>query len=396
MRNTDVAIIGGGLAGSLSAAMLGRAGIKTAVIDPHPVYPEDFRCEKLDGPQVEILKRTGIADAVLRASTPDRESWVARFGRLVEKRPGDQQGIFYAPLVNTVRGEIPEHVPTIQAKATALKTGPNRQTVTLSTGEEISARLIVLANGLNIGLRDSLGLKREVISECHSISIGFDVKPVGRRAFDFPALTYYAENTRDRTALITMFPIGATMRANLFVYRDMKDLWLRDLRAAPQEALFKLMPGLRKLMGDFEIDGFIKIRPVDLYITRGYRQPGVVLIGDAFSTSCPAAGTGARKAMMDAERLCHIYIPRWLTTPGMGVDKIAAFYNDPQKRACDEFCRDKAFDLRAFSTNPALAWRTRRWIKFVGQYARGTVRQWQRAAASEPKTPGIPAATAQS
>ena len=387
MRSADVAIVGGGLAGSLSAAMLGRAGIDAVVIDPNPVYPEDFRCEKLDGPQVEILKKTGIADAVLRNSTPDRESWVARFGRLIEKRPGDQQGIYYAPLVNTIRGEIPKHVPMIEAKVTALKTGAERQIVTLSTGEEISARLIVLANGLNIGLRNSLGLTREVLSECHSISIGFDVKPVGRRAFDFPALTYYAEDAGDKTALITMFPIGAAMRANLFIYRDMQDPWLRKLRAAPQEILFALMPGLRKLMGDFEVEGYIKIRPVDLYITHGHRQPGVVLVGDAFSTSCPAAGTGARKAMMDVERLCHVYIPQWLATPGMDADKIAAFYADPVKRACDGFCHDKAFGLRAFSTDPSIAWRMRRWIKFVAQYARGTMRQWQGPVASPPLVP---------
>ena len=377
MRKTDVAIIGGGLAGSLTAAMLGNTGIDAMVIDPHPVYPEDFRCEKLDGPQVQILNKTGIADAVLRATTPDRESWVARFGRLVEKRPGDQQGIYYTPLVNTIRGQIPASVPMIEAKAQALATSAGRQTVTLSTGEEISARLIVLANGLNVGLRDSLGLSREVIGACHSVTIGFDVKPAGRRAFDFPALTYYAESTEDQTALITLFPIGPTMRANLFVYRDMDDPWLRQLRAAPQKTLFKLMPGLRKLMGDFEVDSFIKIRPVDLYVTHGHTQAGVVLIGDAFSTSCPAAGTGARKAMMDAERLCHGYIPQWLATPGMGADKIAAFYNDVEKRSCDDFCRDKAFSLRSFSTDPSLAWRTRRWIKFVGQYARGTLRKWQ-------------------
>jgi hypothetical protein len=245
----------------------------------------------------------------------------------------------------------------------------------------------VLANGLNVGLRDSLGIRREVLSECHSISIGFDVKPVGRRTFDFPALTYYAENTRDKAALITLFPIGTAMRANLFVYRDMNDPWLRELRAAPQETLYALMPGLRKLMGDFEVDGFIKIRPVDLYITHGYQQPGVVLVGDVFSTSCPAAGTGARKAMMDAERLCHGYIPQWLATPGMGADKIAAFYNDPEKRACDDFCRDKAFGLRAFSTDPSLAWRARRWTKFVGQYARGTLRQWQGPVVPAPVLP---------
>jgi 2-polyprenyl-6-methoxyphenol hydroxylase-like FAD-dependent oxidoreductase len=46
MRYTDVAIIGGGLAGSTATAMLGRAGIATILIDPQEVYPFDFRVEK--------------------------------------------------------------------------------------------------------------------------------------------------------------------------------------------------------------------------------------------------------------------------------------------------------------------------------------------------------------
>jgi 2-polyprenyl-6-methoxyphenol hydroxylase-like FAD-dependent oxidoreductase len=45
MRITDVAIVGGGLAGSLAAAMLGRASIDAALVDPHEHYPPDFRCE---------------------------------------------------------------------------------------------------------------------------------------------------------------------------------------------------------------------------------------------------------------------------------------------------------------------------------------------------------------
>jgi 2-polyprenyl-6-methoxyphenol hydroxylase-like FAD-dependent oxidoreductase len=42
MRYTDIAIVGGGLAGSTTAAMLGRAGISAILIDPHPVYPPTF------------------------------------------------------------------------------------------------------------------------------------------------------------------------------------------------------------------------------------------------------------------------------------------------------------------------------------------------------------------
>lgn len=375
MRETDVAIVGGGLAGSLAAAMLGKAGVDTVIIDPHPVYPPDFRCEKLDGLQVAILQKTGLAEGVLKTTTHDRECWVARFGRLLDKRPSDQQGTFYAPLVNTVRGLIPPRVPMILAKVTAIATSNERQTVTLSTGEIISARLVVLANGLNISLRHSLGLALEVLSECHSTTAGFDVAPAGRPAFDFSALTYYAERTSDRTALLTLFPIGATMRANLFAYRDKQDPWLREMRSKPAETLHALMPGLHKLTGDFTVTGDVKIRPVDLCVTHGHRQSGAVLVGDAFATSCPAAGTGARKALNDVERLCNLHIPGWLATPGMSADKIARFYDDPVKRACDQASLDKAYALRSFSIDPALAWRARRHVRFLGHFGIGLLRQ---------------------
>ena len=375
MRHTDVAIAGGGLAGSLAAAMLGRAGIDAVLVDPHPVYPPDFRCEKLDGPQMRTLGLTGLADAVLRASTPDRESWVARFARVVEKRPGDQQGILYDTLVNTMRSQIPNGTAFIHAKVTDISTGAERQTVRLSNGDEISARLVVLATGLNPGLRQKLGIDREVISAGHSISIGFDAKPTDRPAFPFPALTYFAESPADRMAYITLFPIGSAMRANLFGYRDLQDPWLKQFREAPQQTLYAMWPGLRALMGDFTVPGFIPIRPVDLYVTKGYRQQGIVLVGDAFATSCPAAGTGARKVLVDGERLCNVHIPQWLTTPGMGEAKMTAYYADPVKQACDTYCVTKAFELRSFSIEPTLPWAARRWAKFVLHWGKGMLRR---------------------
>jgi 2-polyprenyl-6-methoxyphenol hydroxylase-like FAD-dependent oxidoreductase len=391
VHTTDIAIVGGGLAGSLAAAMLGRAGIDAILIDPHTEYPPDFRCEKLDSDQVALLEKTGLADAILRACTPDRETWVARFGRLVEKRPGDQQGIYYTPLVNAVRAEIPKTTRFIHAKATALATSADRQAVTLSTGDIVQARLIVLANGLNIGLRDSLGLKREIVSKNHSIAIGFDMEPAGRLQFGFPALTYYAEHATDQAALITLFPIGITMRANLFVYRDMDDPWLRQMRTAPQETLFALMPGLRAIVGDFSVSGQVKIRPIDLYVTHGHLQPGVVLVGDAFATSCPAAGTGARKVLTDVERLCNAFIPRWLMTGGMGTDKIATFYSDPAKQACDRFSANKARALKAFSIDTGVPWRLRRWVKFLAHMARGALRRFEHRDRVEPAHPIVPA-----
>jgi 2-polyprenyl-6-methoxyphenol hydroxylase-like FAD-dependent oxidoreductase len=370
MRYTDVAIVGGGLAGSTAAAMLGRAGIPAILVDPHSVYPPELRCEKLGGEQLELLRRTGLAEPTLRATTLDGEVWEARFGYVVARKPSDQHGIMYDTLVNTMRANIPPDVETIIAKAVGIAASAERQKIMLSNDEVISARLVVMANGLNIGLRHMLGLERRVISACHSITLGFDVEPVGRAAFPFPALTYWPTRARERMAYLSMFPIGGKMRANLMVYREMTDPWLQQFRRAPEATLCAMMPGLARMTGDFGVSG-VKIRPADLFVSEGHRQAGVVLVGDAFSTSCPAAGTGTTKVFTDVGRLCNVYIPEWLSTEGMDANKIAQFYDDPEKTACEARCLAKAYHLRSLSIDRGMAWLAQRWARFLVRSAQG-------------------------
>jgi 2-polyprenyl-6-methoxyphenol hydroxylase-like FAD-dependent oxidoreductase len=375
MRYTDIAIIGGGLSGSTAAAMLGRAGISAVLIDPHESYPADFRVEKLSGrTQVDRFLRTGIGESVLRRATFAGENWIARFGHLLDKAPSRQFNILYDSLVNAVRDEIPASVERIWAKAVSLETSPERQKVVLSNGETLSARLVVLANGLNVGLRHQLGITRKIVSACHSISIGFDVVPAGRNAFGFPALTYFSERPSDRIPYISLFPVGTRMRANLFVYRGFDDPWLRDLRRAPAETLNAALPRLKRITGAFDIPGELKIRPVDLYVNDADGQPGLALVGDAFSTSCPVAGTGCDKVFTDVERLCNVYIPQWLASDGMDAAKIAGFYADPVKRDCDEWSAAKAFDFRSVSIATSPYWTAQRWARFIAWSAQGLLR----------------------
>ena len=180
-RYTDIAIIGGGLAGSIAAGMLGRAGIAAILLDPHTVYPPDFRIEKISGAeQIARFRRTGVADKALRQATLAAENWIARFGYVLDRAPVPQYGIMYDALVAAVREEIPDSVTRIVAKAVAITASEERQEVTLSDGQTVSARLVVLANGLNVGLRHMLGITRKITSPSHSISVGFDLAPVGR------------------------------------------------------------------------------------------------------------------------------------------------------------------------------------------------------------------------
>jgi 2-polyprenyl-6-methoxyphenol hydroxylase-like FAD-dependent oxidoreductase len=327
-QTTDAAIISGGLAGA-PAAPCWAAGAAAVLIDPHTEQRPEFRCEKLDDSQLALLRLTGLADDVLPHTCVDGQVWVARYGRLIDRKPSGRAGIMYHDLVNAVRQQIPTSVPHIVTKVAGITTETGRPLVTLTTGEMISPKLAILATGLNPGLRDVLGISRETLSPCHSISIGFDMKPDDGLQFAFPALTVFPERPGQAMAYISIFPVRGGMRANLFVYWGMDDTRLRTFRHQPKEALFDLIPTLARFTGPFTIEGQVSIRPVDLVRVGAPQRPGIVLVGDAYSTSCPAAGTGANKVLTDVQRLCSTYIPSWLGKEQIEATDVASF-TDPE------------------------------------------------------------------
>ena len=118
------------------------------------------RMEKLSGAeQVARLRKTGLAEAILPQATHDGENWIARYGRLLDKAPSQQFGIAYDALVNAIRRQIPDDVERIYSKAIAVSTSNDRQKIVLADNEMISARQVVIANGLNVGLRKMLGIE---------------------------------------------------------------------------------------------------------------------------------------------------------------------------------------------------------------------------------------------
>jgi 2-polyprenyl-6-methoxyphenol hydroxylase-like FAD-dependent oxidoreductase len=373
MQQVDVAVIGAGAAGAMCAAMLGRKGYDVAVVDPIHPFGADFRCEKLEHAHIDALSKAGLLDEVLPHGRPYDRIWIARLGHLVEKRPMVEYGIEYADLVNTLRSLIPTSVSFVCDKVIGLEAGATRQRLVLASGDSIEARLVIGASGLGNDVLSAMGMSREVVSKCHSVSIGFDLAPVGRDGFDFDALTYFGEAPEHRVAYFTIFPIGDHVRANLFVYRELSDPWFKTFRADPVGAMHAAMPRLQHLTGEFRIIGTPRVRPVDLVNTQGREKPGIVLIGDAFATACPVSGTGASKAMVDAERLCNIYVPQWLAQPAITAADIAAFYTDPEKRASDTHSRGVSLFAKRLTLEPGPGWTIYRWARCVASMGRNAV-----------------------
>src|SRR5262249_60122087 len=108
------------------------------------------------------------------------------------------------------------------------------------------------------------------------------------------------------------------------------------------------------------------LAPAVRTINENSLKPGVVAVGNACPKPCPAAGTGTTKVFNDVQLLCNTFIPRWLASEGMDAGKLAAFYNDPEKEACEADCLAKAYHLRSLSIDDALSWRAEGWGGVLG------------------------------
>jgi 2-polyprenyl-6-methoxyphenol hydroxylase-like FAD-dependent oxidoreductase len=282
---------------------------------------------------------------------------------VVDRTGARYQALFYDDLVNAMRRALPPNVRFIAGRVTDLSTSAGLQQVTVASHGVVTARLVVLASGMSDLLRARLGIERQVLFERQSLTFGFNLKPLDGIT-NHPALTIYGERPRDGIDYLTLFPIGGLIRANLFVFLDHRDPWIKELRTDPLAALETRMPGLRRRLGAVELDGRVQNWIMDLAVARNVRQPGVVLIGDAYQTSCPAAGTGVSRLLTDVERLAEHAI-EWLKTPGIDAFKIATFYDDPEKTAMDAHALAMAQFRRSFTIDTGLAWRTRRQAQFV-------------------------------
>jgi len=363
--DTDIAIIGGGLGGTIAALVLGRAGHSVTLIDRSAVFPAEFRVEKLGGEQLVKLARLGLLDILAASSTRFDEFVNVRNGRVVDRTRARYHGIFYGDLVNAMRAALPANVRFIAGRVTEVATSDELQQLTIADRGVLTARLAVLASGMSDLLRSRLGIEREVLHERQSLSFGFNLKPTDNSPLHRAALTVYGRKPADGIDYVSFFPVGDLVRANLFSFLDHRHPWVKAVRTNPLETLHAALPRLHRHLGDVELVDKVQSWIMDIAVARNVRQPGIVLIGDAYQTSCPAAGTGVSRLLTDVERLCRAHIPQWLASPGMPTAKIAGFYDDPEKQAMDVHALGLARYRRSLTIDTSLSWRTQRQAQYL-------------------------------
>ncbi len=349
--------------------MLDRRGFRVTVIDRYASYPAEFRAEQLVGSQIKFFSKIGLGADFITGTHLVPRARNFRLGRQLSSVLAPHLGMPYRDIVQALRDRIPQGVQRIVGRVTDVESGPV-STVRLDDGQAVEAKLVVMATGLNTKLGKRLGIDYQMISAQHSTTVGFDIRSSKGTAADTSVLVFYGNSLRDAIDYLTIFPCKEGLRGNLFLYRDPLDPWLVKLRQAPRETLLEVLPALADELGEFTIE-HVQCRPSDISVARHYQRDGMVLIGDAYQTPCPAAGTGINRLLVDVERLA-VHAGKWFADDDTSSASLQSYYNDPVKRRSDRAAIRDARFRRSISTNASMLWALqrqnvngRRFVKYV-------------------------------
>lgn len=319
---TDIVIVGGGLAGAalalllrqrrdVSVTMVEAASLPTEAASTQPLFTPSFdaRSTALSAGTLSIFSELGLADALLPHSADIRvvhvsrrgrpgfseicatEESIPRLGAVVENR------LLGRVLINAVRADSGIDV-VAPNKAIALTRKTHGYDVQLESGETLSCKLLVAADGAQSKTRDMLGVGAEHHDTGHAAliaNIGL-AQPHNGRAYerfvdDGPLAML--PMTDNRSALIWTGPV-----ARIETLRAMPSA---DFLAAVQEQF-----GQR--LGELASVGERTTYPLILTRTFAQALPHAVVVGNAAHTLHPVAGQGFNLTLRDlhllADKVC--------------------------------------------------------------------------------------------
>lgn len=322
----DVAIAGGGVAGSSLAVLLGRAGLSVVLVEQHR-FPREKTCaEGLMPAGVAVLERMGLGAALtgarfggvryhgwglrIEAAFPPRAE-MAAFG-LGQRRLHLDAALF----------EAARATPGVTARESVRVDGPlmdnGRVTGLLTEGQPLRARLVVAADGPRSMVRRRVGL---------------DGRPRARPRLGLRAHFRLAPGVPAGDLVEVFVGPGHEIYATPLPDGEISVAALTTPDALPGRpaAAFRTLTEQHqalaaKLDGAAQVSDLAGQLPLESRARRGL-HPGLVLLGDAAGFVDPVTGGGMAQALQSAELLANVLAPHGRATFDPSYDRLLSYDN---------------------------------------------------------------------
>ena len=307
----DVAIVGGGLAGSAAALAAAAAGVRCAIIEPRAVGAParmPLRALALSEVSRRILERVGAWRAVRERACPVRKIHVSEQGvfgvtRICARREGLEALGYVVTAADLLRALHQTLAATLSvsvfspARATAVERAPDRVCVVVDTGDgtrRLRARLLVLADGGASDFSRQLGFEARTKDYRQSaIVAAVEAEAAGGNgAGEHVAYERFTPN-----GPLAVLPIGGRRRVVAWVHPEAAAAAVAALSDADFIVRLQRVLGLR--LGRLENPGQRFVYPLALRHSPGVARERSVLLGDAAHRVHPVAGQGFNLTLRD-------------------------------------------------------------------------------------------------
>lgn len=312
-------IVGGGPAGMMLGYLLGRAGIRTAVLEKHADFFRDFRGDTVHPSTLQVMNELGLLDDFLKiphqqltqmqgifGSTPVRIADLSRLNTTCPFIALMPQWDFLN-FLETKGTRFPnlQVLKSTEAKQLVRK-GERITGVVAMTPQgplRITADLTVACDGRHSIMREQAGL------QVKDIGAPIDVLwfRVGKQTNDSDGV--FARLHRGQM-MVTIDRDEYWQCAYIIAKGKIDEIKARGLDVF-RENVASMVPVLRPHIGDVKSWDDVKLLTVRIDRLTCWALPGLLCIGDAAHAMSPVGGVGVNLAVQDAVAAANILFDKF-------------------------------------------------------------------------------------